>query len=47
MNLRVLRGEAIAPLEWIIASGTALGLVAMAAAIASRLYHREALAASS
>ena len=47
MILRVLRGEAIAPLEWIIASGTALGLVAMAAAIASRLYHREALAASS
>jgi sodium transport system permease protein len=44
--LRVLRSEAIAPVEWLIATGAASALVAIAAAVASRLYHREALAAS-
>jgi sodium transport system permease protein len=45
--LRVLRSETIAPVEWLIATGAAAALVAIVATIASRLYHREALAASS
>ena len=45
--LRVLRSESIALHEWAIALAAPLALVALAAWIASKLYHREALASSS
>jgi sodium transport system permease protein len=45
--LRVLRSESIAVHEWAIALCAPLALVALAAWIASKLYHREALASSS
>ncbi len=45
--LRVLRGEAIAAGEWVLHLATSVLLVALAWAVAARLYHREHLAASS
>ena len=44
--LRVLRGEAIAWLEWIVSLGSGLVLVAFVWLVAARLYHREQLATS-
>lgn len=45
--LRILRGEPIAPVEWLINLGASLALVALVWAVAARLYHREQLAVSS
>ncbi len=45
--LRILRGEPIAPAEWVINLGASLALVAVVWAVAARLYHREQLAVSS
>jgi sodium transport system permease protein len=44
--LRILRGEAITPLEWLFNLGAALLLAAAVWLVAARLYHREQLAAS-
>lgn len=44
--LRILRGEAITPLEWLLNLGAALLLAAAVWLVAARLYHREQLAAS-
>jgi sodium transport system permease protein len=44
--LRVLRGESITPLEWLVSLGAAFLLAALAWLVAARLYHREQLAAS-
>jgi sodium transport system permease protein len=44
--LRVLRGESITPLEWLVSLGSAFLLAAIAWMVAARLYHREQLAAS-
>lgn len=45
--LRILRGEPIAAVEWLINLGASLALVALVWAVAARLYHREQLAVSS
>ena len=45
--LRVLRAEPIAPAEWAVNLGAGLALAALAWWVATRLYHREHLAASS
>lgn len=45
--LRVLRGEAIAALDWAVSLGSSLLLAGIAWYVAARLYHREELAASS
>jgi len=44
--LRILRGEAISAVEWLINLGASLALVAVVWVVAARLYHREQLAAS-
>jgi len=44
--LRILRGEAISGVEWLINLGAGLALVAVVWLVAARLYHREQLAAS-
>jgi len=44
--LRILRGEAISAVEWLINLGAGLALVAVVWVVAARLYHREQLAAS-
>jgi sodium transport system permease protein len=44
--LRVLRAEPIAPAEWAVNLGAGLLLAALAWWVATRLYHREHLAAS-
>ncbi len=45
--LRVLRSERISALDWLVALGSAFGVVAIVWFIAARLYHREQLATSS
>lgn len=44
--LRVLRSERISGLDWLVALGSAFGVVAIVWFIAARLYHREQLATS-
>jgi sodium transport system permease protein len=44
--LRILRGEAVAAVEWAVNLGVGLVLVALVWWLAARLYHREQLAAS-
>jgi len=44
--LRILRGEPIAPLEWLVSLASASALAGVAWLAAARLYHREQLAAS-
>jgi sodium transport system permease protein len=44
--LRILRGEAISTVEWLVNLGAGLALVAVVWVVAARLYHREQLAAS-
>lgn len=45
--VRILRGESISALEWVVSLGAGFALAALVWFVAARLYHREQLATSS